>query len=293
MGAGAQCHGGVEGRSVPVVQTLRTQILADGFGPQPAVLGNEFGHETDHADATVGGQPAQYVVGNVAYVIDKFATRRMAHDHRCLGDVESRPHRVRADVGEVDEHPEPVHLPHHVAPECAQPAVDRVIGGGVRPGRVVVVGQREIANAQPVQGPQGRHRGADGVAPLGAQQGGDAPGGENLFHGAGRQRQAQLGREALDQLVDEVDLLQGLAHRVRVGQCRRDVDRPELCADPPLAQPDEVGLRRATAGGQVQRGEVVADGLPDGPGQVVVPIDQGSLGEHLPGPVERGRGWRT
>ena len=105
--------------------------------------------------------------------------RGVAEDHRGAGGVESVAHHVVADVGEVDQHPDRVHLADDVAADVAQPAEHRRVRGGVGPRHVVVVGQRQVADAEPVVHPQHRGRLRDLVAALGAHQAGDpavAPG---------------------------------------------------------------------------------------------------------------------
>src|SRR5690606_38506224 len=104
------------------------------------------------------------------------------------------------------------------------------VGGAVGPVDVVVVGERQVAHAQLVQGAQGAQRVVDGVAALGAHQGGDPPLGAGLLQVVGGERAPQVRRVAGDQLGDDVDLLQRGADRRVAGQVGAHVDRPELAA---------------------------------------------------------------
>ena len=79
-------------------------------------------------------------------------------------------HRVGGDVGQVDHHPDPVHLPDHLAAELRQPAGHRSVGGRVGPRGVRVVGQRHVAHAELVQLAQRAERAVDRVAALRTHQ---------------------------------------------------------------------------------------------------------------------------
>jgi hypothetical protein len=54
-------------------------------------------------------------------------------------------------VTQVDEHPDAVHLGNDLATEVGQPAQHRLIGGGVGPRDVVVVGEGQVADAEAVE----------------------------------------------------------------------------------------------------------------------------------------------
>ena len=87
--------------------------------------------------------------------------------------VERVAHRVGRDVGEVDHHPDAVHLPHDLAAERRQPARDRAVGGRVGPGGVRVVGQRQVAHPERVQLAERAERAVDRVPALRAGERGD------------------------------------------------------------------------------------------------------------------------
>ena len=146
---------------------------------------HELRHERHHADAAVGRQLGQHVVGHVAHVVDDAARGRVAEDDRRRGHRERVAHRADGDVRQVDHHAEPVHLSDHRPSEVVEPAEDGRIGGRVGPRHVVVVGQRQVPHAEREQGAQHGERAVDRMAALGAQQRCDQPVGS----GAARCRQ--------------------------------------------------------------------------------------------------------
>ena len=54
-------------------------------------------------------------------------------------------------MAEVDQHAEPVHLLHDVDAERAEPVILGIVGGAVGPFGGLVVGQRHVARAEPVE----------------------------------------------------------------------------------------------------------------------------------------------
>ena len=82
-------------------------------------------------------------------------------------------HRVVADVAEVDEHAEPVHLAHDGAAEGGEAVIFGIVGGAVGPVVVLEVGQRHVARAELVELPQRGEAAADLVPALDADQRGD------------------------------------------------------------------------------------------------------------------------
>ncbi len=101
--------------------------------PGGAVAVDEVRHERHQAGAAVVGQPGQHVVGHVAWVVGHRPRGRVAEDHRRLAGVQGRPHRGGRDVGEVDHHPDPVHLPDHLGAERRQPPDGRARRSPSRP----------------------------------------------------------------------------------------------------------------------------------------------------------------
>ncbi len=71
------------------------------------------------------------------------------------------------------------------SPKAVRPLVARLVGRGVRPVDGVVVGERHVAHAQPVQRAQGGQRVVDGVAALGAHQRRDPALGAGRLHVVG------------------------------------------------------------------------------------------------------------
>ena len=128
-----------------------------------------------------------------------------------------------------------------------------------------------------MQHPQRPERAADRLAALGAEQAGDAAGGDDPVDVVGGAGETEDVRVRGDEPVDELDLLERRRHRLVPGQVARDVDRPELRADHPLAQSRQVGAQARLAPDEVddvEPGEVAADPLAQLPRQVVVAVDE-------------------
>ena len=87
----------------------------------------------------LSAQAAQDVVGDVPGVVGDGAGAGVAEDDRGRRDVERVVHRRRRDVGEVDEHPEPVQLGDDLAAEAGQPAVARARRSRRRPRPVLAL----------------------------------------------------------------------------------------------------------------------------------------------------------
>ena len=75
---------------------------------------------------------------------------------------------------QIYEHAEAIHLADDLLAELRKPAVARFIGCGVRPVVGVEVGQRHVADAEPVVVAERTERILDGVPSLDAEERGDA-----------------------------------------------------------------------------------------------------------------------
>ncbi len=80
-------------------------------------------------------------------MIGERASRRVAEDHRRTGHVEHVAHRAGRHVGEVHQHSQPVHLPHHVAAEVGEAAVPGAVGRSVGPVESDVVSEGQVPRA--------------------------------------------------------------------------------------------------------------------------------------------------
>ena len=67
----------------------------------------------------------KYVVRYVPAGVAERVRGGVGEDDGGGGDVEDLAHGVAGHVGQVDQHPQPVHLLHHVLPEVADPACPR------------------------------------------------------------------------------------------------------------------------------------------------------------------------
>ncbi len=253
--------------------------------PVTDALGDEARDERHHAQAAVVPQALEHVVGHVAGVVAQGAGRGVGEHRRRLRDVEGVAHRVCRDVREVDEHAQPVHLPDHLVPERGQAAELGLVGGRVRPRHVVVVGQREVADAEGVEHPQRPERGVDAVPALGAQQRGDPALGPGTVDAGDRGRESEVTGIPRGHAVHGIHLLQRGRDGREPLQMGRHEDRPELGAHAALAQSRKVGVGRL-ATRDVELVPVVAGPFPRLPREVVVSVDDRVLGEKRADPAE-------
>ena len=174
-------------------------------------------------------------------------------------------------------------------PKALRPPTAGHVGRRVRPRRVVVVGQRQVAHPEHVQHPQGAEGAADRVAALGPEQRRDAAGLPRPLDLVGGARERQPVGIRRDHAVHAVDLLErGRDGGVALQRARHE-DRPELPAHPALLEAGEVGLRRRHRSRDVERLEVVAGLLARRPRQVVVTVDERVLGRAAREPARGGR----
>ncbi len=269
---------------------VQPRLLGGAHGaPVEPGVGDEAGIEVDHDDAAIRRHQPQDRVRHVTWVIDQRPRRGMREDHRRLGGAQGVLHRVFGDVSKVDQHTEPVHLPHHIAPERRKPVMLRGVGGGVRPVDVPGVGQRHVARAQNVHLPQRRERVVDLVAALDPDQGGDAAMGVDALDVGGRVGHLEIGGVAADEGLHEVDLLDGFLDRRWSLDFRRDPHRPELSADHSGVQTGNVGHQGAGAVLQIGQRRLLREPFAKLPCQVVVTIDQRRASED---PLQSRRGGR-
>ena len=211
------------------------------FDPQlPRTYGrrDERRHERDHADAAVVGQLRQDVVGHVPRMIADGPGRGVGEDHRSRAHGQGVAHRVRRHVRQIDQHADPVHLPDDLPTELTQSTEAGLVGRRVGPVGVLVVGEGQIAHAEPVEGSQGAERVVDAVTSLGAEQTGDRAAVLSLqLQPLGRGDQGEGVRVVADHRVHGVDLLQGGRDRVRSPVGAGHEHRPELAGHPTGAKP--------------------------------------------------------
>ena len=159
---------------------------------------------------------------------------RVGEDHRRAAGLERVAHGVVADVAQVDEHAEAVHLVDDGAAEIGEAVIFRIVGGAVGPFVVLEVGEGHVARAELVELPQRGEAAADLVPALDPDQRSDFAGlvdAHDVVRGAGQREVVGIG---FDQPLDDVDLLDRLADRGVAGDFGRDVDRPELRPDAAL-----------------------------------------------------------
>ena len=268
-----------ERRVVRGVAELHASVALKSLLPARVLfaLDGEQRDEADHHHAPVLRHPREYFVRHVPRRRRKRAGVGMREDDRRLGDVEHVIHGIGRHVGDVHQHPEPVHLPHHFLAELREAAVPRDVRCRIGPVDRVEVRERHVAHAEPPVGAQGAERVVDRVAAFHAEQRGDASLGVRAFDVRGGERERKVARVALDDAQRNVDLLElDTREPARAGIGRaRDVHRPELAAHAARAQPLDIGVARGT------HVEVVGHDIPrrlatlaDDHRQVVVAVDQ-------------------
>ena len=118
--------------------------------PRRGRRGDELRHEGDHADPAVVGaaRPARRRA-RCAGGRRRRGPRSGEKITGACGDVERVRASCRRDTWrEVDEHAEPVHLAHHLAPNGASPPRTGSSVAESAHGDVVVVGERQVAHAE-------------------------------------------------------------------------------------------------------------------------------------------------
>ena len=138
------------------------------------------------------------------------------------------------------------------------------------------MGQGHVAGPGVVEDPQQAQGIIDRIAALHPDQAGDPSGPVDAFDVIGRGRQFERLRIGGDQPLDRVDLFKRRLGRLDRRQVSRHIDRPELPPDAPGPQARNVGVQHCCGlvGPQVQRMWIIAEPLTQGPGQVIVPVDQ-------------------
>ena len=121
----------------------------------------------------LSGSRASTSSGTLRGMITHRPGRGVGEDHRGRRDRQGIAHRGRRDVGQIDQHAEPVHLADDLTAELGQPAVPRLVGGRVGPVGVLVVGEGQVADPEPVERSQRAEGVVDAVAALGPEQAGD------------------------------------------------------------------------------------------------------------------------
>ena len=261
---------------------LDPEDLAD---PACRLRDDETREEIDHHHAAVSRDQAKHVVGHVPGVIGDRPGRRVREDDGSRRRFQRVAHDFGSDVGQVDEHAEPVHLVHDLAAERRESAVQRRVAGGIRPGERLGVGQRQVARARTVELPQHRERVGDGVPTLDADERRDPAGCYDPLDVLRREGDLQVGREGGSQLLDEVDLLERHGGGSVSDVCYRDVGRPELDVDPPFAQSWDVRVTCRLPGVQTEGRHVECGEPANAPRKIVVSVHDDGVAVDPPGRI--------
>jgi hypothetical protein len=80
--------------------------------------------------------------------------RRVGEDDGGLAGVQDLAHDGGGHVGEIHQHSQAIHLPHHLPAEGREAAVPRLVGGGVGPVDGGPVGEGQVPGPQVVEGPE-------------------------------------------------------------------------------------------------------------------------------------------
>ena len=151
VGDGAAGHGVGLGPGLQLaaeiggVGELRAEVAAGG----DAVAAGGSGTTKPEKKLTIttppfGGQLLEDLVGDVPRVGRDREGAGVAGDERGLRDAEGVGHRRGRDVGDVHEHPQPVHLADHPLAERREAVAPGGVDGGVGPVQRGVVGQGHV-----------------------------------------------------------------------------------------------------------------------------------------------------
>ena len=259
------CHSGTRPNTADRLSGSRPRPAANAFSPL-----NQSVHSCETKNGTNATMHTPPLTASRASTssgtLRGLSVSARAHEWEKMTGARGRVQRVvhggDRDVRQVDEHAEALHLRHDLAAEVRQAAAVRLVGRGVGPADVVVVRQRHVADAKGVQRAEHAERAVDAVAALRAEQGGDLARLERRLHVVGGQRELEAARVGGDHPVHHVDLLEDRRHGRVAREAGRDVDRPELAADPALHQARDVGVRAVDAPGQARLDRVKAELLP-------------------------------
>ena len=191
--------GGDAGIDCFLVVETQPQVLE---GSRAALLpgrvagSDELLEEVHVDDPAVLRQQPEHIVRDVAGVRGDRRGVRVRENHRRAADAQRIAHRVGTDVGEVDEHPEAIHLAHHRFAELRQAVVLGAVGRRVCPLHGVPMGKRHVARAQLVEDSQRGQRLLNHVAAFDADQRRDATGAVNALDIVGGEGQFQFGPAA-------------------------------------------------------------------------------------------------
>src|SRR4029453_593401 len=108
----------------------------------------------------------------------------------------------------------------------------RIVGGAVGPFGGLIVSERHIARAEPVELAERRQRTADLPSALDADHRGYLTLAMNPDHVVGSKGALEVIGIGGDHPIDDVDLLDCAADRLVAGKRPVDIDRPELAAEP-------------------------------------------------------------
>jgi hypothetical protein len=190
-------------------------------------------------------------------------------------------------MGQVDQHAQPVHLPHDLASKLGESVVTGGVERGIGPVESDVVGERHVPRTEIVIGSEGAQRVFDGVPALHAQQRPHAPTLEAAFDIIRRQCQLQPVRVTRNDTARDVELLQLHLGEAAVLDLAREIDGPELSTHKPFLQPVEISVAFRGFAQVVPRHiprRILA--LPDRPGKIVVPVYERRRAQELLGPLQ-------
>ncbi len=170
-------------------------------------------------------------------------SRRMRSDHRRPADAQCVLHRIGRNVRNIDQHPQVVHLAHHIFAKRRQPSGARHVGGRINPIERIGMRQCHVSRAQAVQPAQRGQRVFDRVPPFDADQRGDLARAMNPLDVIGREGQLQIVGIAFDQAANQVDLLEShLGRFAGAHRLDRRIGGPELRPHSAAAQARQIGV---------------------------------------------------
>ena len=240
----------------------------------------------DHDDPAIGRQPVQHGVGHITRMPIQRARRTMAEHHRRMGHSQGIQHGLFGHMRQIDQHPHPLHLAHHIATERGQPIMRGRVRGAIGPCGILEMGQRHIARAQRIHLPEHAERPIDRMPALHADQAGDTPCPPRRTHTGTVRTILEPVRVSRDEALRHVDLLQRRLHRLWPRQISRDIDRPELRPHMPLGEAGKVGLHglmraigRVRGIGKIKARQHILAAIAQLLGHIIVAIPYRRLGQ--------------
>ena len=255
----------------------RTRFFGVAVGrPFPDRLIHIIGREIDHHHAAVLRHSGEHRVAHIARMaVDRLRTRVREDDGR-LRYIEGIHHRHFADVTEIDQHADAIHLADDAFAVGGEAVMLRDVRGGIGPVRGLEVSERHIAGAEIVEHAQRGEAVPHLMTALDPDEGCDAASLVDPDEIARAIGLFEIVRISGDEAFHDVDLFERIADGAIAVDLGGNEHRPELPADPALMKPGHVGHEGGFpfvgAAGEAFGPTLVI--LTQLLGEVIVPVDE-------------------